>query len=141
MPDPTCSAVVSPVAVRPAVVSPAPVGLMSPTDGRDRFRGAVIALPPGPLRDVLIAVAYGRDAAARAGTSSAPDDRWTALVAVAERAVLEAGRHERPGTETSTLAVASEPPPVSEVLAFPGTHGRTRRRARGRAAKAPVAGA
>jgi hypothetical protein len=57
---------------------------------RDCFRDAVLALPPGPLRDVLTAVAYGRDAAARGGTSAAPDDRWQALVAVAERAALDA---------------------------------------------------
>jgi len=56
-------------------------------DGRDRFRDAVAALPPGPLRDVLTAVAYARDAAARAGTGAAPDDRWQAVVAVAERAL------------------------------------------------------
>jgi hypothetical protein len=54
---------------------------------RDQFRSAVVALPPGPLRDVLTAVAYARDAAARAGTDSAPDDRWLAVVAAAERAV------------------------------------------------------
>jgi hypothetical protein len=59
-------------------------------DGRDRFRNAVAALPPGPLRDVLVAVAYARDAAARTGACAAPDDRWVALVAAAERAVREA---------------------------------------------------
>jgi len=58
-------------------------------DGRDRFRDAVAALPPGPLRDVLTAVAYARDAAARTGAAVAPDDRWRALVAAAERALLE----------------------------------------------------
>ena len=56
---------------------------------RDCFRRAVAALPPGPLRDVLTAVAYGRDAAARTGT--VPDDRWRAVVAVAERSVRNAG--------------------------------------------------
>ena len=59
-------------------------------DGRDCFRDAVAGLPPGPLRDVLVAVAYGRDAAARTGATAAPDDRWQALVATAERALLEA---------------------------------------------------
>ena len=54
---------------------------------RDQFRSAVAALPPGPLRDVLTAVAYARDAAACADTGSAPDDRWLAVVAAAERAV------------------------------------------------------
>lgn len=53
---------------------------------RDRFRAAVAALPAGPLRDVLVAVAYARDAAARNGASAAPDDRWQAVVAAAERA-------------------------------------------------------
>jgi hypothetical protein len=57
---------------------------------RDRFRAAVAALPPGPLRDVLIAVAYARDAAARTGASAAPDDRWQAIVVAAERAAWEA---------------------------------------------------
>jgi hypothetical protein len=58
-------------------------------DGRNRFRDAVAGLPPGPLRDVLTAVAYARDAAARTGATAAPDDRWRALVAAAERALLE----------------------------------------------------
>jgi hypothetical protein len=57
---------------------------------RDCFRDAVLALPAGPLRDVLTAVAYARDAAARGGTSAAPDDRWRALVAAAERAARDA---------------------------------------------------
>lgn len=57
--------------------------------GRDRFRAAVAGLPAGPLRDVLTAVSYGRDAAARTGTPGTPDDRWMAVVAAAERAVLE----------------------------------------------------
>jgi hypothetical protein len=60
----------------------------------DHFRDAVAALPPGPLRDVLVAVAYARDAAARTGASAAPDDRWQALVAVAERAAREAAVSE-----------------------------------------------
>jgi hypothetical protein len=57
---------------------------------RDRFRAAVAALPAGPLRDVLIAVAYARDAAARTGAGAAPDDRWRAVVAAAERAAEDA---------------------------------------------------
>jgi hypothetical protein len=67
---------------------PAPA-LLAPTEhaDRDRFRSAVTALPPGPLRDVLTAVAYARDAAARTGTGAAPHDRWQAVVAVAERAI------------------------------------------------------
>ena len=54
---------------------------------QDQFRSAVAALPPGPLRDVLTTVAYARDAAARTGAGSVPDDRWLAVVAAAERAV------------------------------------------------------
>lgn len=65
--------------------------LTSPTTtagpDRDHFRSAVAALPAGPLRDVLTAVAYARDAAARTGTDAVPDDRWLAVVAAAERAV------------------------------------------------------
>jgi hypothetical protein len=57
-------------------------------DDRDRFRAAVAGLPPGPLREVLTAVAYARDAAARTGGPTVPDDRWQAVVAVAERALL-----------------------------------------------------
>jgi hypothetical protein len=98
-------------------------------DGRDRFRGAVAALPPGPLRDVLTAVAYGRDAAARVGSAALPDDRWTALVAVAERAVLQA----------SVPTALSELPAGSEVSTVPGTHGRARRRSGGRRRTSTVA--
>jgi hypothetical protein len=65
-------------------------------DGRDQFRAAVAALPAGPLRDVLVAVAYARDAAARAGAAAAPDDRWRALVAAAEQAVQDAAIDARP---------------------------------------------
>ncbi len=57
---------------------------------RDRFRAAVAALAPGPLREVLTAVAYARDAAARTSDRAVPDDRWQAVVAVAERAVRDA---------------------------------------------------
>jgi hypothetical protein len=63
---------------------------------RDCFRRAVAALPPGPLRDVLTAVAYARDAAARTGTGAVPDDRWRAVVAVAERSVRDAGTEFTP---------------------------------------------
>ena len=59
-------------------------------DGRDRFRDAVAALPPGPLRDVLTAVAYARDGAARFGATTPSDDRWRAVVAAAERAMVAA---------------------------------------------------
>ena len=57
---------------------------------RDCFRRAVATLPAGPLRDVLTAVAYARDAAARTGTGAVPDDRWRAVVAVAGRAIRNA---------------------------------------------------
>ena len=59
---------------------------------QDQFRNAVAALPPGPLRDVLTTVAYARDAAARSGASTAPDDRWRALLGAAERAVQDAAQ-------------------------------------------------
>jgi hypothetical protein len=68
---------------------PAPLPAAAEHADRDRFRSAVTALPPGPLRDVLTAVAYARDAAARTGTGAAPHDRWQAVVAVAERAVQD----------------------------------------------------
>lgn len=61
----------------------------------DRFRSAVTALGPGPLRDILVAVAYARDAAARTGAPAPPDDRWWAVVAAAERAVRDAAE-QRP---------------------------------------------
>jgi hypothetical protein len=66
---------------------PAPLSAAADHADRDRFRSAVTALPPGPLRDVLTAVAYARDAAARTATGAAPHDRWQAVVAVAERAI------------------------------------------------------
>jgi len=66
---------------------PAPLPSAAAHADRDRFRSAVSALPAGPLRDVLTAVAYARDAAARTGTGAAPHDRWQAVVAVAERAL------------------------------------------------------
>lgn len=63
---------------------------------QDQFRSAVAALPTGPLRDVLTTVAYARDAAARTGTGTVPDDRWRAVVAVAERSVRDAGMEFTP---------------------------------------------
>ena len=56
-------------------------------DPHHAFRSAVAALDPGPLRDVLTAVAYARDDAARTGATTAAADRWRAVVAAAERAV------------------------------------------------------
>ena len=58
-------------------------------DQRDRFRASAATLAPGPLRDVLIAVAYARDEAARNGATTASDDRWRAVVAAAERAIRD----------------------------------------------------
>jgi hypothetical protein len=58
-------------------------------DHRDQFRSSVAALAPGPLRDVLTALAYARDGAARTGATTPSDDRWRAVVAAAERAVRE----------------------------------------------------
>ncbi len=69
----------------PAGPAAAPGRGSSAGTDRDRFRAAVVALPPGPLREVLTAVAYARDAAARTGGPAVPEDRWVALVAVAER--------------------------------------------------------
>ncbi len=57
---------------------------------RDRFRSSVTTLAPGPLRDVLVAIAYARDEAARSGAATASDDRWRAVVAAAERAARAA---------------------------------------------------
>ena len=59
-------------------------------DPRHAFRTAVAALAPGPLRDVLTAVAYARDEAARTGAATTSDDRWRAVVAAAERAARAA---------------------------------------------------
>ena len=59
-------------------------------DPRHAFRSAVAALDPGPLREVLTAVAYARDDAARTGATTVSDDRWRAVVAVAERVVAAA---------------------------------------------------
>ena len=59
-------------------------------DHRDLFRSSVAALAPGPLRDLLTAVAYARDGAARTGATTPPDDRWRVVVAAAERAVQQA---------------------------------------------------
>jgi hypothetical protein len=64
----------------------APVG-MDRVDSRDSFRVAVGALGPGPLRELLTAVAYARDEAARTGSATVSTGRWTAVVAAAERAV------------------------------------------------------
>ena len=64
--------------------------LTSVPDPRHAFRSAVAALDPGPLRDVLTAVAYARDDAARTGATTVSDDRWRAVVAVAERVVAAA---------------------------------------------------
>ena len=85
---------------------PAPLPSGAAHADRDRFRSAVGALPPGPLRDVLTAVAYARDAAARTGTGAAPDDRWQAVVAVAERALQSAEPTSRRGRSASTVRTA-----------------------------------
>jgi hypothetical protein len=83
---------------------PAPLPSAAAYADRDRFRSAVSALPAGPLRDVLTAVAYARDAAARSGTGAAPHDRWQAVVAVAERALDTAA-------ERAVDVAAAEPTP------------------------------
>jgi hypothetical protein len=63
-----------------------PVGV-DRVDSRDGFRAAVAALRPGPLRELLTAVAYARDEATRTGSATVSTGRWTAVVAAAERAV------------------------------------------------------
>jgi hypothetical protein len=68
------------------VLDPAVPASVDLPNRRDQFRAAVAALEPGPLRDVLMAVAYARDEAARTGTAAAPAGRWLAVVAAAERA-------------------------------------------------------
>jgi hypothetical protein len=65
-------------------------GAVDRTGGRDAFRAAVGALDPGPLRELLTAVAYARDEVARSGSSTAPAERWSVVVAAAERAVRAA---------------------------------------------------
>jgi hypothetical protein len=61
---------------------------------RDQFRSSVAALAPGELRDVLTAVAYARDGAARTGGSTPSDDRWRAVITAAERAITTAAAPE-----------------------------------------------
>ena len=67
-----------------------PMHSITTDDPRHAFRSAVATLDPGPLRDVLTAVAYARDDAARTGATTVSDDRWRAVVAVAERVVAAA---------------------------------------------------
>jgi hypothetical protein len=80
------------------------------TGGRDGFRAAVGALDPGPLREVLTAVAYARDEAARTGSGTVPAGRWSAVVAAAERAVdavgAEAPQRRAAAPPRSRMAVA-----------------------------------
>ena len=49
-----------------------PTAVTDLPDQRDRFRSGATTLAPGPLRDVLIAVAYARDEAARTGAALPP---------------------------------------------------------------------
>jgi hypothetical protein len=68
-----------------------------PSDRRERFRSAVGELEAGVLKDVLTAVAYARDEAARLRAPAASHGRWMAVVAAAERATRElAADAERP---------------------------------------------
>jgi hypothetical protein len=103
---------------------------------RDRFRSAVAALPSGPLRDVLTAVAYARDAAARTGAGAAPDDRWRAVVAVAERAVAPVlepaaaqttGHAVAPVAERAVLTAEAAARASQSAPAFAAVRGRGRR--------------
>jgi hypothetical protein len=76
-------------------------------DHRDRFRSSVAALAPGPLRDVLTAVAYARDGAARTGATTPSDDRWRAVVTAAERAMVTATERAIQETTPSVLRLAA----------------------------------
>ena len=77
-------------------------------DHRDLFRSSVAALAPGPLRDVLTAVAYARDAAARFGATTPSDDRWRAVVAAAERAMVTAAERAMVTAAESAMVTAAE---------------------------------
>jgi hypothetical protein len=85
------------------------------SDPRHTFRSAVAALEPGPLRDVLTAVAYARDEAARTGAATASDDRWRAVVTAAERAVDTAA--ERAVDTAAERAVRVAPPTPLRLVA------------------------
>jgi len=76
-------------------------------DHRDLFRSSVAALAPGPLRDVLTAVAYARDEAARFGATTPSDDRWRAVVTAAERAMVTATERAIQETTPSVLRLAA----------------------------------
>jgi hypothetical protein len=92
-------------------------------DHRDLFRSSVAALPPGPLRDVLTAVAYARDAAARVGATAPSDERWRAVVAAAERAMVTAAERamvtaaERAMVTAAERAVQEAAPTVLRLVA------------------------
>jgi hypothetical protein len=84
-------------------------------DDRDRFRSSVAALAPGPLRDVLTAVAYARDGAARTGAPAPSDDRWWAVVTAAERAMVTAA--ERAMVTAAEWAVGETAPSGLRLVA------------------------
>ncbi len=75
---------------------------------RDLFRSSVAALAPGPLRDVLTAVAYARDGAARFGATTPSDDRWRAVVAAAERAMVTAAERAMVTAAERAVVTAAE---------------------------------
>ena len=95
----------------------------TPTDTRHAFRSAVAALDPGPLRDVLTAVAYARDDAARTGATTASDERWRAVVTAAERAIGTAAERaidtaaERAIGTAAERAVGVAAPPALRLVA------------------------
>ena len=84
-------------------------------DHRDLFRSSVAALAPGPLRDVLTAVAYARDEAARFGATTPSDDRWRAVVTAAERAMVAAA--ERAMVAAAERAVQEGAPTALRLVA------------------------
>ncbi len=109
--------------VPPAAPAAGPGRGSSTGTDRDRFRAAVVALPPGPLREVLTAVAYARDAAARTGEPAVPDDRWQAVVAVAER-VLRPEVTELAAARRRRSARADRDRTTGHLRAGTGAHSR-----------------
>jgi hypothetical protein len=71
-----------------------PAGASDRDGGRDGFRAAVAALDPCPVRELLTAIAYARDEAARTRSTTASTGRWIAVVAAAERAVAARVREQ-----------------------------------------------
>lgn len=97
-------------------MSPTPASFTTASDPRHAFRSAVAALDPGPLRDVLTAVAYARDEAARTGATTTSDDRWRAVVTAAERAINTAAERAI-GTAAERAVHAGDAPAPLRLVA------------------------